>query len=66
MMTSSFGIIIRLRNRANSRPFPLNSSRAKANAAGTITSIISPVVTTVKISVLMKYRPRLTSVNALT
>lgn len=55
-----------LRNRANRRFFPLNSSLEKAKAAGTITSIISPVVATVKISVLTKYRPRLTSVKALT
>ena len=54
MMTSSLGIIISARNSENTRFRPLNSSRANANAAGTITSIISPVVTTVNISVFRK------------
>ena len=54
MITSSLGIIISARNSENTRFLPLNSSRAKAKAAGTITSIISAVVTTVNSMEFMK------------
>ena len=63
--SSSLGIIIRARNSENTRSRPLNCSRAKAKAAGTITSIISAVVTTVKTMEFMKYRASGTWVKAL-
>ena len=66
MTTSSLGIIMRERKRVKRRFFPRNSSRAKANAAGTITSIISAVVAKVKMMVLVKYRASGTRVKAST
>ena len=54
MTTSSLGIIIRERNRVNTRSLPGKSSRAKAKAENTVTISITPVVATVKIRVLTK------------
>jgi hypothetical protein len=53
--TSSFGIIIRARKKAKRRFFPLKLNLEKAKAASMITTIISAVVTNVKIRVLRKY-----------
>ena len=64
MITSSFGIIIRERNKVKARFFPLNSSLAKAKADSVITTIIIEVVATVKISVFSRYFPRGTAVKA--
>ena len=64
MMTSSFGIIIKDRNRAKAMFLPRNSSLAKAHAARVITISIIAVVITVKIRVFHKYLPRETVVNA--
>ena len=66
MTTSSVGIIIRDRNRANTRSLPLKFSRAKPYAASTVTMSIRPVVTTVKTMVLRKYPPSGTCVKAST
>ena len=55
MTTSSVGIIIKERNRVKIRSRPGNRSREKAKAASTVTTSISPVVTTVKIRVFKKY-----------
>ena len=64
MITSSFGIIIRERNKVKARFFPRNSSLAKAKAERVITTIIMAVVADVKIRVLRRYFPRGTAVNA--
>ena len=64
MMTSSLGIIISERNKRNTRFFPRNSSRAKANAARVITTSIRAVVATVKMRVFKKYLPRGTAEKA--
>ena len=54
MTTSSVGIIMSARKPVNTRFLPLNSSRAKAKAANVITTIMSAVVTSVKIRVFPK------------
>ena len=64
MTTSSLGIIISDKNSVNTRSFPRNSSRAKAKAASTVTTSISPVVSSVNTTVLAKYRASGTAVKA--
>ena len=64
MTTSSLGIIISARKNVNTRSLPRNSSREKAKAASTVTTSITPVVTSVKITVLRKYLPSGTAVKA--
>ena len=66
MITSSFGIIIRDRNRVNTRFFPRNSSLAKAKADRVITASIMAVVARVKTKVFSRYFPRFTVVKAST
>ena len=52
--TSSLGIIIRERKSVKITFFPLNSSRAKAKAAKVMTTTISAVVMTEKITVFTR------------
>ncbi len=54
MITSSLGIIIRDRNRRKAPFRPRNSSLAKAKAARVITTIMTAVVSRVKMTVFTK------------
>ena len=54
MTTSSLGIIISERNAVKSRSLPGKSRRENANAASTMTTSMSAVVTAVKMTVFMK------------
>ena len=64
IITSSLGIIISARRSVKARCLPLNSRRAKANAASTITMSIISVVATVNMSVLRRYFKSGTAVKA--
>ena len=66
MTTSSLGIIIKDRKKVKARSLPRKFSRAKAKAASTVTMSMMAVVTTVKMTVLKKYRPRGTARKAST
>ena len=58
------GIIISLRMIAKKKFLNLKFRRPKAKAAGTMTTIISPVVAAVKIRVFRKYRASGTALKA--
>ena len=64
MTTNSLGIIIRDKNKVNTRFLPLKLRRENAKAAGMVIKSISAVVASVKIRVFKKYLPKDTRVNA--